>query len=64
MIHLLPVACCSGVPRAADDAAEINVFTEQDLPGLLMFDHAEILDYYFGRGANRRKTSKRRTETD
>jgi 8-oxo-dGTP diphosphatase len=57
-------ARASGVPKAADDAAEINIFTEQDLPGLLMFDHAEILDDYFGRGANRRKTSKRLTEND
>jgi ADP-ribose pyrophosphatase YjhB (NUDIX family) len=57
-------ARASGVPKAADDAAEINIFTEQDLPGLLMFDHAKILDDYFGHGAKRRKTSKRLTEND
>ena len=36
-----------GVPRAADDAAEIGVFTEKDLPSGLAFDHADILRDYF-----------------
>jgi ADP-ribose pyrophosphatase YjhB (NUDIX family) len=41
------------VPQAADDAAEIGIFMEKDLPELLMFDHAEILADYFSRGTNR-----------
>lgn len=36
-----------GVPRAADDAAGIGCFTQDKLPGPLMFDHGEILDDYF-----------------
>jgi 8-oxo-dGTP diphosphatase len=42
-------ARADGVPQAADDAAEIGIFLEEDLPELLMFDHAEILADYFGR---------------
>ena len=36
-----------GVPKAADDAAEIGVFTEDNLPNPIMFDHREILSDYF-----------------
>ena len=36
-----------GTPRAADDAAEIGVFTEDNLPDTIMFDHREILSDYF-----------------
>lgn len=40
-------ATASGTPLAADDAVEIGIFTDSDLPSPLMFDHAEILaDYY------------------
>lgn len=37
----------AGTPRAADDAAEIDVFDEQHLPAPLAFDHARILGDYF-----------------
>ena len=37
----------AGTPVAADDAAEIGVFTEDTLPKPLMFDHREILSDYF-----------------
>jgi len=37
----------TGTPTAADDAAEIGVFTEDTLPESLMFDHSEILSDYF-----------------
>jgi 8-oxo-dGTP diphosphatase len=40
-------AAASGTPGAADDAAEIGIFTESTLPRPLMFDHAEILADYF-----------------
>ena len=40
-------ATASGTPVAADDAAEIGIFTESNLPSPLMFDHAEILADYF-----------------
>ena len=41
------MASGAGTPVAADDAAEIGVFTEDTLPGPLMFDHREILSDYF-----------------
>jgi len=42
-----------GEPRAADDAAQIGIFTRADLPEFLMFDHAEILADYFIRSAGK-----------
>ena len=36
-----------GVPRAADDAVDIGVFTRHKLPPDLAFDHPEILRDYF-----------------
>lgn len=43
------IARASGVPRARDDAAAVAVFTENNLPSPLAFDHAEILTDYFRR---------------
>lgn len=37
----------NGTPRAADDAADIGIFTEDTLPAAIMFDHREILSDYF-----------------
>lgn len=36
----------TGTPRAADDAAELEVFRLDMLPDRLCFDHAQILDDY------------------
>ncbi|MCH8157271.1 MAG: NUDIX hydrolase [Nitrospinae bacterium] len=41
------LARASGAPRAASDARNIGVFTEQSLPEPLAFDHADILKDYF-----------------
>ncbi|MCD6153047.1 MAG: NUDIX hydrolase [Syntrophobacterales bacterium] len=43
------IAKGKGTPEAADDAAEIGVFTKDNLPEPLMFDHREILFDYFKR---------------
>ncbi len=46
-----------GTPVAADDASEIGVFTKDNLPCPLMFDHEQILSDYFKRlKGNTRKT--------
>jgi ADP-ribose pyrophosphatase YjhB (NUDIX family) len=37
----------SGTPQAADDAEEIGIFTKDNLPLPLMFDHEKILEDYF-----------------
>lgn len=42
-------AVAQGTPRAADDAAEVGVFRENNIPSPLVFDHAVILADYFGR---------------
>lgn len=40
------VAEARGEPRAADDAANVQLFTLQQLPAQLAFDHAQILHDY------------------
>ena len=42
------IAKARGIPRAADDAADIGIFTKETLPSPLCFDHAAILADYFG----------------
>ena len=41
------VACATGRPKAADDAQDIGIYTEEHLPEPLAFDHAQILSDYF-----------------
>ncbi len=41
------IATASGTPRGEDDAAEARIFSEQDLPAQLAFDHSQILRDYF-----------------
>jgi 8-oxo-dGTP diphosphatase len=41
------IATASGIPHGADDAVEARVFTEEDLPSPIAFDHAQILRDYF-----------------
>ncbi|ABB31230.1 NUDIX hydrolase [Geobacter metallireducens RCH3] len=45
-ISTVYVAEASGVPAAADDAANLAVFPLNDLPSELCFDHRRILDDY------------------
>ena len=40
-------AQAEGTPRAADDAADLDIFTENTLPDELAFDHRKILRDYF-----------------
>jgi ADP-ribose pyrophosphatase YjhB (NUDIX family) len=41
------VASAEGVPKAADDAVEIGLFSEDDLPDHVAFDHRKIIKSYF-----------------
>jgi len=41
------VAEAGGIPQAGDDAKGIGVFTEDNLPNPLAFDHKKILQDYF-----------------
>jgi 8-oxo-dGTP diphosphatase len=40
-------ARAKGVPRAGDDAGEVRIFTGENLPRPLAFDHEQILRDYF-----------------
>lgn len=43
------IAAASGTPVAADDAKEAGIFTRDNLPADLAFDHRQVLDDYFSR---------------
>lgn len=46
-ISTVYIAKGKGELKAKDDAAEIGVFTESNLPNEIVFDHRSILDDYF-----------------
>ncbi|NOX21276.1 MAG: NUDIX hydrolase [Nitrospirae bacterium] len=41
------IARAKGQPKAGDDAKEVGVFTRDNLPEQIAFDHRAILDDYF-----------------
>jgi ADP-ribose pyrophosphatase YjhB (NUDIX family) len=41
------LAAGDGIPRAADDAANVKIFLSTEIPGNLVFDHGAILEDYF-----------------
>lgn len=43
------IATASGTPRADDDAADIGIFTRDNLPEDIAFDHRQILEDYFNK---------------
>jgi len=43
------IASASGSPAAADDAADIGIFTKETLPDDIAFDHRQILEDYFNK---------------
>jgi ADP-ribose pyrophosphatase YjhB (NUDIX family) len=48
-ISTVYIAEAKGRPEAKDDAVEIGIFTESNLPGEIAFDHRFILQDYFKR---------------
>lgn len=48
-ISTVLIARGRGTPRALDDAEQIGIFREDDLPRPLAFDHGRILEDYFTR---------------
>lgn len=41
------IATATGNPEAADDAIDIGIFTKDNLPEDIAFDHRQILEDYF-----------------
>jgi len=41
------IASASGIPKAADDAINLAIFQEHDLPDTIVFDHPLIIKNYF-----------------
>lgn len=41
------IASAEGIPKAADDAKHTGVFTKDNLPDPLAFDHGKIISDYF-----------------
>lgn len=54
-ISTVYIATGKGIPKAADDAAEVGLFTEDTLPSPIMFDHGRILADYFKRLRDEKK---------
>jgi ADP-ribose pyrophosphatase YjhB (NUDIX family) len=46
-ISVVFLARAQGKPKARDDALEVGVFTQENLPSPLAFDHEQILADYF-----------------
>ncbi len=46
-ITIVYIARAKGIPRAGDDAADVGVFTRDNLPEDIAFDHEDILMDYF-----------------
>ena len=46
-ISTVYIAKANGEPKAADDAADVGIFKENNLPEPIVFDHKEILKDYF-----------------
>ena len=46
-ISMVFIARASGEPRGADDAKTARLFTEDNLPSSVVFDHLQILRDYF-----------------
>ncbi|NPA15589.1 MAG: NUDIX hydrolase [Deferribacteres bacterium] len=46
-ITVVFIAKAEGTPVAGDDAKEVGVFTRENLPRPLAFDHGKILEDYF-----------------
>ena len=43
------IATATGSPEAADDAADIGIFTQETLPEEIAFDHRQVLEDYFNK---------------
>jgi ADP-ribose pyrophosphatase YjhB (NUDIX family) len=46
-ISTVYISKAKGIPKAKDDALEIGIFTESNLPEEIAFDHRSILKDYF-----------------
>lgn len=46
-ISTVYIAQASGIPKAADDALEVKIFSEKNLPNDIAFDHRQILYDFF-----------------
>ena len=46
-ISTVYIAKAKGVPQAKDDAIEIGIFNQSNLPAEIAFDHRSILNDYF-----------------
>jgi len=50
-ISTVYIAKAEGIPQAKDDALQIGIFTESNLPDQIAFDHRSILEDYFRRAS-------------
>lgn len=48
-VTIVFIATASGKPVAGDDAAEADIFTRDNLPKDIAFDHRDVLEDYFNK---------------
>ncbi|MDG2989911.1 NUDIX hydrolase [Candidatus Synechococcus calcipolaris G9] len=59
-ISIVFIGTATGTPQAADDAKHVGIFTLENLPEILCFDHGVILqDYYHYRTSGNRPNPAR-----
>ncbi|RJP80669.1 MAG: NUDIX hydrolase [Desulfobacteraceae bacterium] len=46
-VSIVFIAHSSDIPKAADDAKNLGVYTQDSLPAPIVFDHRKILDDFF-----------------
>lgn len=51
-VTIIYTGVAEGQPVAADDAADVGIFAENNLPQLLAFDHRQVLADYFSSRQN------------
>jgi ADP-ribose pyrophosphatase YjhB (NUDIX family) len=61
-ISTVYLAFAHGIPKAADDAKSIGIFSEDDLPYPLVFDHEIILRDYFQMQKTKRITINKKID--
>ena len=57
-ISTVYIAKGKGKPKAKDDAADIGIFNESDLPDEIVFDHRSILIDYFKSTSNKTRINR------
>lgn len=54
-VTMVYIADGAGIPKAEDDAKRVDIFTKDELPEPIVFDHGKIINDYFQYREGKRK---------